>query len=100
MEELREKAKQWATEALLFNETLTQMIHTSIDEMPLPWVGRPYCPACESVLCGVCGECHSHDLHINDSDCPNDHDTMGRDCFVWWQALKSVITAQQMEEDD
>ncbi|MBO0791720.1 MAG: hypothetical protein J2P36_12330 [Ktedonobacteraceae bacterium] len=99
MEEVREKAKQWATKALHFDEPFATMIHEYIDEMPLTLEGMPYCPACESILCGACGDCHSFDLRINDPICPKDHDTMGQDCVAWWQALKSVITVQRMMDE-
>lgn len=96
---IRERAKQWATDALKFDEPMATMIHAYIDEMPLTLAGIPYCKACESVLCGVCGECHSWDLTPSQPECPMDHDTTGRSCVAWWQAHKSVITVQRMDEE-
>ena len=58
---IRERAKQWATDALGFDEPMATMIHAYVDDMPVTLVGMPYCKACESVLCGVCG---SHVLHL------------------------------------
>jgi hypothetical protein len=66
---IREQAKQWTTDALKFDEPMATMIHAYIDDMPLTEVGMPYCKACESVLCGVCGDCHSFDL-FDRPECP------------------------------
>ncbi len=95
---IREQAKQWATDALKFDAAFTAMIHGYIDEMPLTLVGMPYCKACESVLCGVCGDCHSFDL-FDRPECPMDNDTTGRTCVAWYQALKAVVTVQRMDEE-
>jgi hypothetical protein len=61
--------------------------------------GMPYCPACESVLCGACGHCHGLDLMPSDPECPGDNDDMGRDCAAWYQALNAVWTVQRMSEE-
>jgi hypothetical protein len=96
---IRQQAKQWATSALHFDEPMASMIQGYIDETPLTLVGAPYCGACESVLCGVCGDCHSFDLEPNRPECPMDNNTTGRTCVAWWQALKSVITVQRIAEE-
>jgi hypothetical protein len=63
--------------------------------------GRPYCPACESVLCGACGQCHSLDLMLGDDPrCPADEDTMGADCAAWFQSYKAAYAAAVAEESD
>ena len=90
-------AKVYAKQALHFDDVGDSRIAAFIDELPLSQVGMAYCPACESVLCGVCGDCHSWDLQISDPECPNDHDTTGRDCVFWWQALKAIVTVQRAE---
>ena len=95
---IRERAKQWATDALKFDEPMATMIHAYIDEMPLTLAGIPYCKACESVLCGVCGDCHSFDL-FDRPECPMDQDTTGRTCVSWYQALKAVVTVQRMSAE-
>jgi hypothetical protein len=98
MTTVQERAKQWATDALKFDAVFTATIHAYIDEMPLTEVGMPYCPACESVLCGVCGDCHSFDL-FDRPECPMDNDTTGSTCVAWYQALKAVVTVQRMSEE-
>lgn len=95
---IRERAKQWATDTLKFDEPMATMIHAYIDDMLLDLIGMPYCKACESVLCGVCGDCHSFDL-FDRPECPMDHDTTGRTCVAWYQALKVVMTMQRMNEE-
>lgn len=95
---IREQAKQWATDALKFDAQFTATIHAYIDDMPLTLVGMPYCEACESVLCGVCGDCHSFDL-FDRPECPMDNDTTGRTCVAWYQAHKAVYTVQRMNEE-
>ncbi len=96
---IRERAKQWATDALKFDAAFTATLHAYINEMPLTEVGMPYCPACESVLCGACGHCHGLDLLPSRPECPGDNDDMGRDCVAWYQALKAVVTVQRMDEE-
>jgi hypothetical protein len=59
---IREQTKQWATDALKFADLMALMIHAYIDPMPLTLVGMPSCLACESVLRGAYGDCHSLDL--------------------------------------
>jgi hypothetical protein len=99
MLDIREQAKQYARQSLHFEDRqMNTWIEQAIDTMPLTLVGMPYCRACESVLCGVCGDCHSFDLKISDPECPNDNDTAGSPCIAWWQGLKAVITAQRQSE--
>jgi hypothetical protein len=97
---IREQAKQWATEVLKFDEPLASMIHADIDEMLLSLVGMPFCPACESVLCGACGHCHSFELLFDRPECPNDNDDEGRECVAWYQAHKAVYTVQHMNDEE
>jgi len=65
---------------------------TLIPTVPTRLEGMPYCRACESVLCGACGDCHSLDLLPGDGYCRNDQDTMGAPCAAWWQAYNAVYT--------
>lgn len=95
-----EQAKQWATEVLKFDEPLASMIHADIDEMLLSLVGMPFCPACESVLCGACGHCHSFELLFDRPECPNDNDDEGREGVAWYQAHKAVYTVQHMNDEE
>jgi hypothetical protein len=96
---VKEQAKQWATDALKFDVQTTAQIHASIDSIPLSMTGMPYCPACESVLCGACGHCHMLDVvPFTRPECPLDNDDMGHDCMVWFQAYKAIHTVQHMEE--
>jgi hypothetical protein len=97
-EETRNRAKQWAKEAPHFDEPIASMINGAIDTMPLTLVGMSFCKVCESVLCGVCGDCHSWDLRVSDPPCLNDHDTIGQNCVAWWQALESIMTVQMEYE--
>lgn len=72
------------------------LIQAAVQLVPtisLSMAGQPYCPACESVLCGACGQCHELDLHpgescatLEDADDPG----MGADCAAWFQAHRTV----------
>src|SRR5260370_20223924 len=73
-------------------------IHWIVCPCTVAWANLPYCPACESVLCGACGHCHGLDLLPSHPECPGDNDDMGHECVAWYQALKAVVTAQHMSE--
>lgn len=62
-----------------------------VPTIPTTLVGMPYCRACESVLCGACGDCHGLSLAPPDV-CPADQENMGADCAAWWQAYNAVYT--------
>jgi hypothetical protein len=93
--------------------TATDWIHTSslspslkeaaialVPTIPTHLAGMPYCPACESVLCGACGGCHMLDVvPFSRPECPNDHDDMGANCAAWYQALNAMVTVQRMHEE-
>ena len=71
-----------------------------VPTIPLNPAGMPFCPACESVLCGECGHCHMLDaVSFSGPDCPNDNDDMGASCAAWYQALNAVWTVQRMSEE-
>lgn len=97
---IRQSAKEWASSALHFDAVITARIRAYIDEIPSSPVGMKYCPACESLSCGVCGDCHNFDAMPRQPLCPLDNENEGRDCVEWWQALKSIITAKRMEEEE
>ena len=66
--------------------------------MPTRLEGLPYCRACESPLCGVCGQCHSLALVPWAGICRADQD-MSADCAAWWLAFNAVfIIARQQKE--
>lgn len=69
-----------------------------VPTMPTRREGMASCPACESVLCGACGQCHSLDVLPGDPVCRADQDTMGADCAAWWQALNAVFTMARQQE--
>jgi hypothetical protein len=59
-----------------------------IESIPDGFVGMKHCPACEGVLCGICGKCHELDRRSFRSDpaCPNARhmlDTDDTDCLAW-----------------
>jgi hypothetical protein len=70
-----------------------------VPTMPTRPEGMPYCRACESVLCGACGQCHSLDLLPGDGYCRADQDTMGADCAAWFQAYNAVFTMARQQEE-
>jgi len=71
-----------------------------VPTIPLKLAGMPYCPACESVLCGACGHCHMLDIvPFSQPLCPLDNDDMGSSCAAWYQALNAVVTVQRMSEE-
>ena len=60
-----------------------------IDSIPLNPAMLKHCPACEGVLCGLCGQCHEldrQDWH-NGRDCPAvQYLSDEGDCVVWASA--------------
>ena len=99
MATVQEQATRWIKQALHFDAPFEAEIIALVPEIPLNWATLPYCPACESVLCGACGHCHGLDLLPRRPECPGDNDDMGRDCVAWYQALKAVVTVQRMGEE-
>jgi hypothetical protein len=70
-----------------------------VPTIPTTKAGMPSCRACESVLCGACGKCHSLDVLPGDPLCSNDEDPIGAPCAAWWQAYHAVSTAIHEDED-
>jgi hypothetical protein len=99
MATVQEQATRWIKQALHLDAPFEAEIIALVPEIPLNWTTLPYCPACESVLCGACGHCHGLDLLPSRPECPGDNDDMGRDCVAWYQALKAVVTMQRMGEE-
>jgi hypothetical protein len=54
-------------------------------------IGMKYCPACESALCGICGQCHEldHEFLFIGPHCPMAVETSGLSpCVAWsWAYL-------------
>jgi len=100
MATVQEQAIEWIHQALKFDELTEREIVAIVPSIPLSMAGMPYCPACESVLCGACGHCHMLDVvPFTRPECPNDNDDMGHECMVWWQAFKAIHTVQHMNEE-
>jgi NADH:ubiquinone oxidoreductase subunit E len=86
MPTVQEQAIEWIHQALHFDAAFTEEIVAIVHTIPLSLVGMPYCPACESVLCGACGHCHMLDIvPFSRPLCPNDNDDMGASCAAWYQ---------------
>ena len=78
MATVQEQAIEWIHQALKFDEPTEQEIVALVPSIPLELAGMPYCPACESVLCGACGHCHILNVvPFTQPECPNDNDDMG-----------------------
>ena len=72
----------------------------SIESIPDGFVGMKHCPACEGVLCGICGKCHELDRRDwrRDPACPQAHymrDTDETDCLAWTYAYHFLKDAQK-----
>src|SRR5260370_18282476 len=98
MATVQEQAIEWLQHSRL-RASLKEAAIALIPTLPLTWVGIPSCPACERVLCGVCGHCHGLDLLRSHPACPDDNSDMGHDCVAWYQALKAVMTVQRVSEE-
>jgi hypothetical protein len=94
---VQEQAIEWLQHSRL-RASLKEAAIALIPTLPLTRVGIPSCPACERVLCGVCGHCHGLDLLRSHPACPDDNSDMGHDCVAWYQALKAVMTVQYPSE--
>jgi hypothetical protein len=92
-------ATEWICKSSLSPE-LKEAAIALVPSISTKLAGMPYCPACESVLCGACGHCHMLDVvPFSRPECPNDHDNMGADCTAWWQAFNAVQTIQRISEE-
>jgi hypothetical protein len=98
MPTVQQQAIEWLQHSRL-RASLKEAAIALIPTLPLTWVGIPSCPACERVLCGVCGHCHGLDLLRSHPACPDDNSDMGHDCVAWYQALKAVMTVQRVSEE-
>jgi hypothetical protein len=65
----QEQATRWIKQALHVDAPFEAEIIALVPEIPLNWTTLPYCPACESVLCGACGHCHGLDLLPSRPEC-------------------------------
>jgi hypothetical protein len=99
---LQEQAIEWlrGLKSMQDDPAFFEAACAFVPTIPLKPAGIPYCPACESVLCGACGHCHKLDVvPFSQPLCPNDNDDMGASCAVWYQALNAVVTVQHMSEE-
>ncbi len=55
------------------------------------------CTACKSVLCGVCGECHSFDLTHEECLHHEDHEGSLSSCQAWHQAVSALREVHAVE---
>ena len=100
MATVQEQAIEWIKQALHFDASFEAEIIALVPTIPLAWTNLPYCPACESVLCGARGHCHMLDVvPFSRPLCPNDNDDRGASCTAWYQALNAVVTVQRMSEE-
>lgn len=58
---IRAKAIQSIDPEFYEEKTDLTVLKHYIMEIPLDRVGLPFCPSCESRLCGLCGACHELD---------------------------------------
>jgi hypothetical protein len=96
---VQEQAIEWIAQSTL-STSLKEAAIVIVPSIPLSLTGMPYCEACESVLCGACGNCHMLDVvPFSRPECPLDNDDMGANCAAWWQAFNAVQTVQRMNEE-
>jgi len=96
---IQEQAIDWIQQSTL-STSLKEAAIVIVPTIPTKLAGMPYCPACESVLCGACGHCHMLDVvPFSRPECPPNNDDMGANCAAWYQALDAVITVQRMNEE-
>jgi hypothetical protein len=89
-------APGWIRQSSLSPE-LQEVAIALVPSIPTNLVCMPYCPVCESVLCGACGHCHMLDVvPFSRPECPNDNDDMDANCAAWYQAFHAVWTVQRM----
>jgi hypothetical protein len=101
-EEIRERAIAMIQGYADIQPDMIEMAVQLVAEIPTSRVGMPYCPACESVLCGVCGKCHELDI-LYDIDCPlapydGDFQIKTRACSAWNLAYAAVGRIQREDE--
>jgi hypothetical protein len=53
---LQEQAIEWIRQSTL-SASLKEAVIALVPAIPTTLAGMPYCPACESVICGACGHC-------------------------------------------
>ena len=102
MAPVQEQAIEWLAgqKSMQDNPAFFKAARAFVPTIPLNPAGMPYCPACESALCGACGHCHMLDVvPFSRPLCPNDNDDMGASCAAWYQALNAVWTVQRMSEE-
>jgi hypothetical protein len=93
-------AVEWIQQSSL-DTWLKEAAIALVPTIPTNLAGMPYCPACESVLCGACGHCHMLDADpFLVPECPLDNDDMGADCAAWWQAFNAVQTVQHLRGEE
>ena len=87
----RDRAHLYLLGQHITDQTFYRAIKTHVAEIPLDPRKMQSCPACESVLCGICGACHELDrrfLFVGPT-CPVAQETDGTTpCVAWsWAYL-------------
>ena len=85
------------------DELFRDRIASHIDSIPLDPAKLKSCPACESVLCGLCGKCHEFDRQsfLVGPTCPCAHHMHQGDlCVAWAYAYVFLQDAVKQEECD
>jgi hypothetical protein len=85
------------------DEHFRDKVASYIDSIPLDPTKLKSCPACEGVLCGLCGKCHDlerKDWH-HDPECPAAHHMHQGDlCSAWVFAYHFLKDASKQVEVD
>lgn len=88
---------------LLGDELFRDRVASYIDSIPLDPTKLKSCPACEGVLCGLCGKCHEldrKDWHTSPA-CPiAQHIHQDDLCVAWAYAYIFLGDASKQAEDD
>jgi hypothetical protein len=88
---------------LLGDKLFRDRVASHIDSIPLDPAKLKHCPACESVLCGLCGKCHEFDrksFHVGPT-CPiSQHMHQDDLCVAWSYAYIFLQDAIKQEECD
>ena len=97
----KEQAIGWIHQALHFDTTVEREIVAIVPSIPLSLTGMPYCEACESVLCGVCGRCHedTKQFVFIEPRCPVAVPNMERPgCLAWSYAYQFLSQARRASD--
>jgi len=98
----RDKQYRAKKDSRIFGDELFRdKVANYIDSIPLDPARLKHCPACESVLCGLCGECHEFDrksFRVGPT-CPIGHLMHQEDlCVTWAYAYIFLQDAKRAED--